>query len=103
MSNSKGTMQNEVDEYRKEISHIDIQIIRLLARRMALAPLIGECKAANGLKPEQPEREKKILTDYRQLAEDYNLSQDLVENIFRLIIDEMKAIQKAKANNKDLL
>jgi chorismate mutase len=66
----------------------------LLAERMSFIPKVAEYKKKNNLPRYQPEREKEILASKRKLAEANNLNPDLIETLFKAIIEDAHRIEK---------
>jgi chorismate mutase/prephenate dehydrogenase len=84
----------ELTEIRSNIDEIDSSIMKLLKERMDLMPPIAEYKKANGLDIFDPSRENKIIECKREMAKEFGLNEDLVEELFKKIMDESKEIQK---------
>jgi len=86
-----------LEEYRKKIDSIDVQLIKLIAERLALMPEIAQFKKANNLPIFQPEREKQLLEERKKLARELNINPDLIEAVFKSIISECRKTQDGKA------
>lgn len=83
----------ELDELREKIDQADEEILKALAKRMALIPGIAKYKKQNSLLLRQPEREQELLARKKQLAKQLGLSQEFVERIFRAIIEESLRVE----------
>ena len=92
--NSPISHKIELNEIREKIDVIDSSIMKLLKERMDLMPAIAEYKKTNGLEIFDPIREGKIIEAKREMAEEFGINADLVEEIFRKIMDEIKEVQK---------
>ena len=84
----------ELTKIREQLDTIDSQLLILLTIRMKLMPLVAQYKHANKLDIEQPQREKELLQIKREFAKENELNPDFVENLFKLIMDEGKRIQR---------
>jgi chorismate mutase len=77
---------------RAKIDGYDRQIIKLLARRFKLIKEIGIYKASHNLPILDTRREKELLSTRREQA--FGVRIELVENIFKIILDESHRIQE---------
>jgi chorismate mutase len=87
-----------LEELRNEVNDIDIQVTRLLIRRIKLSLYISKVKRVLGLQSFSPEREEKILNNVLSQAPD-ELSRKILRNIYERIIDESRGIQKLRSEN----
>lgn len=83
-----------LEELRAKINEIDVELVKLIARRLSYMPDVGKYKKENGLPLTQPEREKEILEAKRKLAQELGVDPDLIEKIFVLLFEEAKKIQE---------
>jgi chorismate mutase len=60
----------EIDELRKEIDHLDAEILRLVKRRSEVSRLIGAARMAAGGTRIVYNREMDVLERYRELGPD---------------------------------
>jgi monofunctional chorismate mutase len=74
-----------MDKFREEIDDCDRQLVTILKKRFNIVKRIGEYKKANNIPIVDSEREKKVYEKVRGLA-DENLSPDVIEKIYRVII-----------------
>lgn len=82
-----------LEEARKKINDLDAKMLNLLNRRAEIAKALGEEKEKRGESIEDREREEAIL----KRLKDVNggpLSGESVVNIFEVIFEEMKRVQK---------
>ena len=61
---------------------------------MLLQPEVAEYKKANWLDIFQPEREKELIIEKKEIAKKYWISEDLIWKFFTDLIEEGKKIQK---------
>ncbi len=83
-----------LNEVREQIDRLDEQLLRLIARRLALAGKVAEEKRANRLPFKQPEREAQLIAERRRLAAKLGLEEGFAEKIFLAIIDESLRIEE---------
>ena len=79
----------ELDELRHSIDNIDAALIHLLAERFKLTQSVGRLKAAEGLPPADPERERAQVARLRGLAESAHLDPEFAEKYFNFIVAEV--------------
>jgi len=84
-----------LDELRVKIDGINEQIIQLLAERAEVSKQIAEEKKSIGKEIYDPEREAQLIIKIKTLAKEKGLDEDLIENIFKQIMDNSKEIQKS--------
>lgn len=82
-----------IDELRKEIDGIDVQLVKLLAKRMEISLEIGREKRAAGTEVHQKTREMAVLDRAKLLADSLGLSEALVVDIYALIFNESRRLQ----------
>lgn len=82
-----------IEQLRKKIEETDAVIIQTLAKRQELSKQIGQLKSIHGKDIVDPPREKKLFEFYENLSERYQLEQDFIKKLFRLIIDYSKKVQ----------
>jgi chorismate mutase-like protein len=84
-------------EHRARIDTIDLQLVELLNRRAAAAAEIGRAKQAAGMAVYEPKREDDVY--HNVLAANAGpLSGDALKRIFERIIDEMRSLQRLRAD-----
>lgn len=82
-----------IDDIRKQIDRIDIDLINLLATRMSLATQIGREKKASGAEILQATRESVVLDKAKLLADTLGLSDDFITKLYTVILSESRRIQ----------
>lgn len=80
---------------RQEIEKIDRNIIESLQKRFALVREIGAIKKDLSLEVFDEDREQELMVKYQEFAKELGVSIDLVEGIFREIIEQSKKEQKS--------
>ena len=76
-----------MDELRHQIDELDVKIIELLANRSEFIDRATELKKSNGMPARIPERIENVVSNARIAAEGLDLDADLVEKIWRILID----------------
>lgn len=75
-------MSEELSRLRDEVENIDRDIVRLIARRVQIARLIGDTKRQHNLPTLDPAREAVIIRRSGALARDAGLAEEDVREIF---------------------
>ena len=78
---------NSMDELRHQIDKLDVKIIELLANRSEFIDRATELKKSNGMPARIPERIESVVSNARNAAEELDLDAELVEKIWRILID----------------
>ena len=78
---------NNMDELRHQIDKLDVKIIELLANRSEFIDRATELKKSNGMPARIPERIESVVSNARNAAEELDLDANLVEKIWRILID----------------
>ena len=76
-----------MDELRHQIDKLDVKIIEFLANRSQFIDRATELKKLNGMPARIPERIESVVSNARNAAEELDLDADLVEKIWRILID----------------
>ena len=74
-----------IDEVRSEIDALDRQIISLLGKRFSFVKEIVRFKS-NKDEIVARQRYDEVISSRRELAKQYNLSPDVIENMYRMLI-----------------
>jgi chorismate mutase len=88
----------DIAEWRKKIDELDRQLVELISERARAAVAIGRLKRDTRLPIYEPERERVVFDNVKQLNRGPLPGQDLVR-IFERIIDVMRNIQKEGIGN----
>lgn len=83
----------DLNDYREAIDKIDEDILIALFRRKEISELIGKFKKEKNIEIEDSERENELLNNIKEKAETWELDEDFVENIWKIIIAESKKNQ----------
>ncbi len=73
--------------YRARIDDLDAQIVALLGQRFGIISDVAKLKAEHGIAPILPYRVEEVVRNARAKAEKAGVNPDLVEKIYRIIID----------------
>ncbi|WP_285115252.1 chorismate mutase [Leifsonia sp. fls2-241-R2A-40a] len=79
----------ELHSIRQSIDNIDAAVIHMLAERFKFTQQVGALKAAHGLPPADPEREKEQIQRLRALAEESHLDPAFAEKFLTFIVAEV--------------
>tara|TARA_B100000945_G_C20235700_1_gene527493 strand:+ start:330 stop:635 length:306 start_codon:yes stop_codon:yes gene_type:complete len=78
---------NNMDELRHQIDKLDVKVVELLANRSEFIDRATELKKLNGMPARIPERIESVVSNARNAAKELDLDADLVEKIWRILID----------------
>jgi chorismate mutase-like protein len=84
---------NPLDEWRKKIDDIDLQLVKLLNERAHCAEEIGKIKLGLGLDAYSPEREEEVMRNITA-SNSGPLTGYAVRRLFERIIDESRAVER---------
>jgi chorismate mutase len=79
----------ELTSIRQSIDNIDAALVHLLAERFKFTQQVGRLKAAHGMAPSDPEREKVQIARLRALAEESHLDPAFAEKFLNFIVAEV--------------
>ena len=79
----------ELLSLRQSIDNVDAAVIHMLAERFRFTQQVGTLKAAAGLPPSDPEREKVQIARLRALAEEAHLDPEFAEKFLNFIVAEV--------------
>ena len=87
-------MQGEdaIEDYRREVDHLDKDILDMLNQRFSIVSKISEIKKQRGLDIENKEREDKILR--RLISHRKDLDEDFIKEYMEIILKYSKKKQK---------
>lgn len=86
---------DELGQLRTEIDSLDEELIKILALRFIATSKVGIIKAAKSLEAVDPSREAIQAQRYSVLAAQYGVSIELIQKVFRTVIDEVVANHQA--------
>jgi chorismate mutase-like protein len=92
---TKDAAVERLEEYRRNIDRIDLQLLALLNERTRIVEKIGAVKEEFSLPVYEPKREDQV---FRNVIEHNNgpLPPDALKRIFERVIDEMRTLQKQR-------
>ncbi len=93
---SEEAVSESLAHWRREIDHIDDEILQKIAQRTELSKKIGAYKQDNKICILQPERYRTLMQRLLSNADSLGLNADLVEDIFSLIHEYSVEIQQVK-------
>ncbi len=76
-------------EIRLSIDNIDAALVHMLAERFKFTQQVGRVKAAGGLPPSDPEREKVQIARLRAIAEESHLDPAFAEKFLNFLVAEV--------------
>ena len=82
-----------LEELRNRIDTTDKQIVGLIAERIRISQKIGSEKKSQGKQLRDPEREKRVIAQVRNLAREADISERDIEIIYRRIISASTSVQ----------
>jgi chorismate mutase len=83
-----------LEELREEIETIDHELVELIAQRTYVAETIAEVKAEQELPTEDEAQEQRVLDRAARNAERFQVDDDIVRDVFRLLIELNKVEQR---------
>jgi chorismate mutase len=79
----------ELQSLRESIDNVDAALIHMLAERFKFTQAVGRLKAANGMPPSDPDREKRQVERLRALAAEANLDPEFAEKWFNFVVQQV--------------
>ncbi len=83
-----------LDELREEIQTIDREIVELIAQRTYVADTIAQVKDEHGLPTTDEKQEQQVMDRAGTNAKQFDVDDNLVKAIFRLLIELNKVEQR---------
>jgi chorismate mutase/prephenate dehydrogenase len=83
-----------IETLRAELAQLDRELVRLVARRQAVARAVGQLKDRHGLALRDFAQEREVLERARRLATEEEVSPQLVEELMSLVIRSSLAVQE---------
>jgi chorismate mutase len=88
-----------LDDWRKKIDALDLELVRLLNERARCAQEIGKVKKNLGLPAYSPEREEEIMRNVT--AQNRGpLSMQALRRLFERVIDESRSLERKAMDGK---
>ena len=95
----KDAVAARLADLRSEISALDRQLIKLIARRQKISDRIGRAKANAGMPVRNIKLEKILYSGFKQQAMRHGLPPDLIQGIYKNIISDSIRRQRACSRN----
>lgn len=89
-------MSKKIEDWRRIIDAVDVELTRLLNKRTECALEIGKIKAAEGLPVYDPEREETVIRNVQALSGGH-LDNETIRRLFERIIDETRRSERTQA------
>ena len=90
--------QDSLQNFRKQIDSLDVELIRVLGKRMEVVTAVGKYKALHQIAPLQSKRYEEIVKKNIQLGNQVQLSEtfikELMEAIHRESLTKENALRK---------
>ncbi|AUG47253.1 MULTISPECIES: chorismate mutase [Haloarcula] len=94
MSTNPNPEDMSLDELRDEIRTIDREIVEKIAQRTYVADTIAQVKDEKGLPTTDEQQEQAVMDRAGDNAEQFDVDENLVKAIFRLLIELNKVEQR---------
>jgi len=91
---SSNPEEMSLDELRTEIQTIDRELVELIAQRTYVADTIAQVKDEQGLPTTDEEQEQAVMDRAGENAKRFDVDDNLVKAIFRLLIELNKVEQR---------
>ena len=87
----------ELAGLRSRIDALDARIVALLAERLAVVHEVAAHKSDEAA-VRAPERVQQVIDRVRSHADDHGVPADLVERLYRLLVEELTALELDRLN-----
>jgi isochorismate pyruvate lyase len=96
MSEVSARDRQELTELRAAIDALDVEIVQLIAKRMAVVDRVIAVKREHGVPARVPERVEEVADKVRRAAAAASLPSDLAETIWRAMMEWVIAYEKER-------
>lgn len=86
-------MSNELEELRKQIDALDIELVDVLARRIDIVRKVGELKAGTDISVVQPARAQAVKNRAAEMGAEKGLDKVFVRKLYDLMIDHAHELE----------
>jgi len=86
-------MSQQLEQYRKEIDALDIELIDVLSRRIAVVKKVGELKAGTDISVVQPARAQAVKNRAAEMGVSKGLDEAFVRKLYDLMIDHAHVLE----------
>jgi chorismate mutase len=87
--------RNDLEEIRKKIRRVTLDIIDLCSKRVQLAKQIGKIKAEKGVPIEDSRVEEMLKNEVLKLCQERGLNEAFCVRLLKLLLDESKQVQRS--------
>ncbi|QDP00534.1 bifunctional chorismate mutase/prephenate dehydrogenase [Thalassotalea sp. PS06] len=100
MATTDGKFSADLSALREQIDEIDHQLLSLLAKRRKVTSQVGALKSKAGVAIFDPVREKALLASLRDKCKSYEVSTELIQDLFKRIMRDSYSSQDEKGYQK---
>ena len=86
-------MNEQLEEYRKQIDALDIELIDVLARRIDVVRKVGDLKAVTDIAVVQPTRAQAVKDRAAEMGVAKGLDEAFVRKLYDLMIDHAHELE----------
>ena len=90
---------DDIEDWRKKIDEIDLELVELLNRRSQCAIEIGRIKNKLNVEIYDPRREEAVIDNVRSVSSG-PLTMEAVQRLFERIVDESRRAQREVRNSE---
>lgn len=99
-SGAKASVEEQLAAKRRQIDHIDRQIVSLINRRAAIVDNIGKIKSDAGLPITAPQREQQVLKSVTDFGRSGPLPTARLQNIYSTLLTQMREWEEERHPSK---
>ena len=82
-------VMDQLTAIRRSIDNIDAAVVHMLAERFKFTQQVGRLKAASGMPPSDPDRERVQIARLREIAEESRLDPEFAEKFLNFLVAEV--------------